>query len=99
MGVQLLTGNSEKKMKFYLEKQAPTEARPGRPGRPGLYLTNPENTNKLVLAEQDFSPSQTWYWSNNMLMCATGKALEFEENYEPGDNVYTKNPDGGEQQK
>jgi len=92
---------TENTVYFYLEKQAPTEARPGRPGRPGLYLTNPENTNKLVLAEQDFSPSQTWYWSNNMLMCATGKVLDIDGNFKPGDDapVLVWEPHGGENQQ
>merc|ERR1719348_2613168 len=79
-------GKKEAKVKFYMEKQAATQPRPGRPGRPGLYLTNPENTDKLVLAEQDFSHSQTWYWSNNMLMCETGKVLDIEGRYKPEDD-------------
>jgi len=88
-------------IKFYLEKQE------GGPGRPGLYLTNPENTNKLVLAEQDFSPSgvvspsQTWHWSNNMLMCATGKALDVDGNFKIANDapVLAFEPHGGPNQQ
>jgi len=87
--------------KFYLEKQEATESLPGKPGRPGLYLTNPENTNKLVLAKQDFSPSQTWYWSNNMLMCETGKVMDIDGNFKPGNDapILAWEPHGGENQQ
>ena len=83
-----------------MEKQAATQPRPGRPGRPGLYLTNPENSNKLALSEQDFSPSQTWHWSNNMLMCETGKVLDIEGRFKPDDDapVLAWEPHGGENQ-
>jgi len=88
-------------MKFYLEKQEATESLPGKPGRPGLYLTNPENTNKLVLAKQDFSPSQTWCWSNNMLMCDTGKVMDIDGNFKPGNDapILAWEPHGGENQQ
>jgi len=88
-------------MKFYLEKQEATESLPGKPERPGLYLTNPENTNKLVLGKQDFSPSQTWYWSNNMLMCETGKVLDIDGNFKPGNDapMLAWEPHGGENQQ
>merc|ERR1711874_483438 len=71
----------EEKNIFFLEKQSATKSWPGKPGRKGLYLTNPENSDKLVLAEQDFSPSQVWSWSNNMLKCRTGKVLAIDGSF------------------
>jgi len=79
-------------MKFYLEEQE------GRPGKPGFFLTNPENTNQLVLREQDFSPSQTWSWSNNMLMCGTGKVLDADGRFN-GAPVLAMEPVGGRNQE
>jgi len=73
--MDFLPPEHEEGKKFYLQKQEATSARPGQPGRPCLCLTNPENTNELVLAEQNFSPSQTWHWFNDILVCGTGQVL------------------------
>merc|ERR1712128_109524 len=47
----------------------------------GLYLTNPGDTNKLLLAKQDFSSNQTWCWLGDMLKCGTGKVLDIDSSY------------------
>jgi len=88
--------------RFYLQKQEESPAKFGRPGRPGLYLTNPENSNELVLAEQDFSANQTWHWNNNNeLMCDTGKVLDIVCEAGPGAPLIANpyNGHGGESQK
>ena len=64
-------------------------------------MTNPENSDKLVLAEQDFSSSQTWRWANNMLLCDTGKVLDIDGNFKAGQGapLLAWEPHGGENQK
>eukprot|EP00091_Calanus_sinicus_P023545 TRINITY_DN8002_c0_g1_i2.p1 TRINITY_DN8002_c0_g1~~TRINITY_DN8002_c0_g1_i2.p1 ORF type:complete len:106 (-),score=23.84 TRINITY_DN8002_c0_g1_i2:60-377(-) len=81
--------------RFYLQKQEES------PGRPGLYLTNPKNSSKLVLAEQDYSASQTWRWDNDMLMCDTGKVLNIDGNFKVGQGapLLAWEPHGAENQK
>merc|ERR1711892_411778 len=63
----------------------------------GLYLTNPEDTNKVVLAKLDFSSNQTWCWLGqpdsppDILKCGTGKVLDIDGSYNGG---YERKEDG-----
>merc|ERR1711915_96646 len=65
--------------KFHLEKQEEVQERMGQPGRPALYLTNPEGTEDVILAKPDGSFGQIWHWSQNILLCDTGKALDISQ--------------------
>lgn len=65
----------------------------GKPRRPALYLTNPEGTDEIILAAPDGSFDQIWHWSQDMLLCDTGKALDIS-----ADGVVAKAVHGGESQ-
>jgi len=67
----------------------------------GLYLSNPDNSTKLVLETPDFSPNQTWKWTENMLQCGTGKVLDINGKDEigPGAQVLAWKPHGRSNQQ
>merc|ERR1719268_428769 len=70
------SSKNEAMAKFHLEKQEEVPERMGQPGRPALYLTNPEGTDEIILTPPDGSFGQIWHWSQDMLLCDTGKALD-----------------------
>merc|ERR1719499_969455 len=85
---------NESMAKFHLEKQEEVPERMGQPRRPALYLTNPEGTDEIILAEPDGSFGQIWHWSQDMLLCDTGKALDISS-----DGVVANIVHGGESQR
>jgi len=85
---------NEDMAKFHLEKQEEVPERMGQPRRPALYLTNPEGTEEIILAEPDGSFGQIWHWSQDMLLCDTGKALDISK-----DGVVAKAVHGGDSQR
>merc|ERR1712228_886647 len=78
--------------KFHLEKQC--EGFEDQPGRPAVYLTNPEGTEDVILADADGSAGQVWHWSKDMLICDTGKVLDVS-----ADGVVATAVHGGDSQK
>jgi len=82
--------------KFHLEKEeeVPVNFELGKPARPALYLTNPEGTDEIILAMPDGSFGQIWHWSQDMLLCDTGKALDISS-----DGVVANLVHGGESQR
>merc|ERR1711872_308612 len=86
----------EEMAKFHLEKEeeVPVNFELGKPARPALYLTNPEGTNEIILAMPDGSFGQIWHWSQDMLLCDTGKALDISS-----DGVVAKAVHGGDSQR
>merc|ERR1719268_268335 len=88
------SSKNEAMAKFHLEKQEEVPERMGQPGRPALYLTNPEGTEDIILAEPDGSFGQIWHWSQDMLLCDTGKALDISK-----DGVVAKAVHGGDSQR
>jgi len=81
--------------KFHLEvPEVPVNLDLGQPARPALYLTNLEGTDEIILAIPDGSFGQIWHWSQDMLLCDTGKALDISP-----DGVVANRVHGGESQR
>merc|ERR1711915_86605 len=87
-----ITEPKETEDKFHMEKQC--EGFEDQPGRAAVYLTNPEGTEDVILADADGSAGQVWHWSKDMLVCDTGKVLDVS-----ADGVVANAVHGGDSQK